>query len=111
MTMTTGQAVLTVMMVVLGTMLTRFLPFLLFPANRQAPQYIQYLWRVLPFAVIGFLVVYCLKNVTPASYPYGIPEAIAILCVILLHLWKKNMLLSIGAGTMLYMVLVQIIFV
>ena len=111
MTMTTGQAVLTVALVALGTVLTRFLPFWIFPANRPTPKYIQYLGKVLPFAVIGFLVVYCLKTVSVAAYPYGLPEAVAIVCVVLVHLWKKNMLLSIACGTILYMLLVQAVFV
>lgn len=110
MTMTNTQAVLTILAVVLGTVATRFLPFLLFPANKPTPKYIQYLGKVLPFAVIGLLVVYCLKNVKLTAAPFGIPEALGILVVAGLHIWKKNMLLSIAGGTIVYMLLVQLVF-
>ena len=110
MTLTFSQALITIMLIALGTLITRALPFLLFPENKKTPEYIQYLGKVLPYAVIGLLVIYCLTSVTVLSAPYGLPEAIAILCVMLLHLWKKNTLLSIGAGTLIYMVLVQKVF-
>lgn len=110
MTMPLWQAVLTVAAVVLGTMLTRFLPFLLFPAGRPVPPYIRYLGRVLPYAVIGLLVVYCLKDVSWYDWPHGLPEAISILAILAVHSWKRNMLLSIAAGTLLYMALVQFVF-
>ena len=109
MTMTTTQSIITIIAVVLGTMVTRFLPFVIFPEGKNPPEYIRYLGTVLPYAVIGLLVVYCLKDV-PASWTHGIPEAIAILFIILIHKWKKSTLLSIGSGTALYMVLVQTIF-
>lgn len=105
--MTIWEQIITIAAVALGTMLTRFLPFFLFPANKQTPKYVQYLGNVLSFAVIGLLVVYCLKEVKLTVYPYGMPEIIAIAAVVLLHKWKKNMLLSIAGGTVLYMVLVQ----
>ena len=94
----------------LVTMSTRFLPFLIFGEKRKTPELILYLGKVLPCAIMGMLVVYCLKEVTPLAYPYGIPEALGILFVAGLHLWKRNSLLSIGAGTVFYMVLVQVIF-
>ena len=103
--MTTTQSIITIVAVVLGTMVTRFLPFLIFPEGKTPPAYIQYLGKVLPYAVIGLLVIYCLKDV-PASSTYGLPEAIAILFIMVLHKWKKNTLLSIGGGTILYMILV-----
>ena len=109
MTMTTTQAVITIAAVVLGTMVTRFLPFIIFPEGKNPPEYVKYLGTVLPYAAIGLLVVYCLKDV-PGSGNYGIPEAIAILFIVLIHKWKKSTLLSIGSGTVLYMVLVQTIF-
>ncbi|WP_130889944.1 MULTISPECIES: branched-chain amino acid transporter permease [Fusobacterium] len=110
MRLTVEQEIITVAMVVLGTLFTRFLPFIIFPANKPTPKYIQYLGKVLPFAVIGMLVVYCLKGVSVVSFPYGLPEFISIGGIVILHRWKKNMLLSIGGGTILYMILIQYIF-
>lgn len=107
--MTTVQSVVTIAAVVLGTMLTRFLPFLLFPEGKRPPRFISYLGTVLPYAVIGLLVVYCLKDALPTAL-HGLPELIAILFVVLLYKWKHNMLLSICGGTALYMFLVQAIF-
>lgn len=108
--MTTFQQILTIAAVVLGTVLTRFLAFLLFPEHRKPPAVIEYLGSVLPCAVMGLLVVYSLKDVSLLQSPHGIPEAIAIVFIILLHLLKKNMFLSIAGGTILYMFLVQVIF-
>lgn len=109
MTMTTPQAIITIAAAVLGTMATRFLPFIIFPEGKNPPEYVKYLGTVLPYAAIGLLVIYCLKDV-PGSGNYGIPEAIAIVFIILIHKWKKSTLLSIGSGTVLYMILVQTIF-
>lgn len=94
----------------LVTMSTRFLPFLIFGEKRKTPELVLYLGKVLPCAIMGMLVVYCLKEVRPLAYPYGIPELLGILFVAGLHLWKRNSLLSIGAGTVLYMILVQVVF-
>ena len=93
----------------LGTMVTRFLPFLIFPEGKEPPEFIQYLGKVLPYAVIGLLVIYCLKDV-PGSGTYGIPEFLAIAFIVLLYRWKKSILLSIGGGTVFYMLLVQFVF-
>ncbi len=108
--MTLTQQIITIAMVVLATMLTRFLPFLVFPAGRPTPKYIQYLGKALPPAVFGLLIVYCLKNVSIFTGSHGIPELIAIVLVVILHLWKRQMLLSIAGGTICYMLLVQFIF-
>ena len=108
--MTMTQMVITVAAVTLGTILTRFLSFWLFPAGKKTPKYIQYLGKVLPAAVFGMLVVYCLKNVEILAGSHGLPEGIAIAAVVLLHLWKKQMLLSIAGGTVVYMLLVQLVF-
>jgi branched-subunit amino acid transport protein AzlD len=110
MTMHLTQQIITIAMVVLGTMLTRFLPFIIFPSGKPTPIYIQYLGRVLPSAVIGLLVIYCFKDVSLLSGSHGIPEFIAVAVVALLHFWKKNMLLSIAIGTIVYMILVQLVF-
>ena len=109
--MTTPLMIITVAAVVLGTMTTRFLPFLLFPANKPTPKYIQYLGKVLPYAVMGLLLIYCLKDVQVAAWPHGIPELIGVAVTAALQFWRKNMLLSIAVGTILYMVLVQLVFV
>ena len=108
--MTLTQQIITVAMVVLGTAVTRFLPFLLFPAGRPTPKYVQYLGKVLPAAVFGLLVVYSLKDVSILAGSHGIPELISIVWVIVLHVWKRQMLLSIAGGTVCYMLLVQFVF-
>lgn len=108
--MTLTQQLITILMVILGTMLTRFLPFLLFPAGKPTPKYIRYLGTVLPAAVFGLLVVYCLKDVSLFTGSHGIPELISIVVVAALHLWKRQMLLSIAGGTVCYMLLVQLVF-
>lgn len=108
--MTLTQQIITIGMVVLGTMITRFLPFIVFPAGKPTPKYIQYLGKVLPGAVFGMLVIYCLKNVSILGGTHGIPEAISIILVICLHLYKRQMLLSIAGGTICYMLLVQFVF-
>lgn len=92
------------------TMLLRFLPFLIFGGKKEIPGYITYLSGVLPYAIMGMLVVYCLKNVNLFAGTHGIPELLASAAVVGLHLWKRNTLLSIAAGTVFYMVLVQCVF-
>lgn len=109
MTMPLWQGIATVAAVVLGTLATRFLPFLLFPAGKPTRNS-SILRRVLPFAVIGLLVIYCLKGVSVTAFPFGLPELIAIILVAVLHYWKSNMLLSIGCGTVVYMLMVQFLF-
>ena len=108
--MTLTEQLITIAMVVLGTMITRFLPFLVFPAGKPTPKYIQYLGKVLPGAIFGMLVVYCLRGVDLTAGSHGAPEAIAVAVVAALHLWKGKMLLSIAGGTVCYMLLVQLIF-
>ncbi len=109
--MTVSQQIVTIAIIVLGTELTRFLPFFLFPAGKPTPKYIQYLGKVLPAAVFGMIVVYCLRNVSLFTGSQGIPELIAIAVTAGLHLWKRQMLLSIAGGTICYMILVQMVFV
>ena len=92
------------------TMLIRSLPFLVFGGNKKRPVVIDYLADVLPYAIMGMLVFYCLKSVSLVTAPHGLPELIACVAVVLLHLWKRNTLLSIIAGTAVYMVLVQVVF-
>jgi branched-subunit amino acid transport protein AzlD len=88
-------------------MATRFLPFLIFSEKRKTPEFIQYIGKYLPSAVFGMLVVYCLKDVSITSGTHGIPEFIAIVLTVVLHKWKKQMLLSIAGGTICYMLLIQ----
>lgn len=104
------HSVLIVAVVALVTMLTRFLPFWIFSGKRKTPELILRLGKVLPFAIMGMLVVYCLKDISFLSAPYGIPELLGCAAVALLHIWKRNTLLSIGAGTVFYMLLVQFVF-
>lgn len=108
--MTLTQQIITIGLCVLGTMCTRFLPFLVFSSRKPTPPYIQYLGKALPAAIFGMLVIYCLKNVSLLSGSHGLPELLAILVVVGLHLWKRQMLLSIAGGTVCYMLLVQLVF-
>ena len=108
--MTLTEQIITIGMVVLGTIITRFLPFLLFPAGKPVPRYVQYLGMALPSAVFGLLVIYCLKNVDLMQGSHGIPELLSLAAVAALHLWKRQMLLSIAGDTVFYMALVQQIF-
>lgn len=108
--MTLAQKIIIIGMAVLGTAMTRFLPFLVFPGDKPVPKYIQYLGRVLPSAVFGLLVIYCLRDVNILSGSHGIPELISNAAVAGLHLWKRQMLLSIAGGTVCYMMLVQMVF-
>ena len=102
---------LAIIFTVAGTIFfTRLIPFLFFPKGKEIPPIIRYLGRVLPPAVIGMLVIYCLKNVSLIAAPHGIPELLAVAAVVGLHLWKKNTLLSIFGGTAFYMILVQVVF-
>ena len=101
---------LIILLVALTTFATRVIPFLIFPKGKEIPKTVQYLGKVLTPAVIGMLVVYCLRNTSVTARPFGIPELIAVLVVVLLHVWKRNNLLSIGVGTVLYMVLIQVVF-
>ncbi|MCI8950647.1 MAG: branched-chain amino acid transporter AzlD [Lachnospiraceae bacterium] len=108
--MTLKQKMITILMIAIGTMLTRFLPFLLFPSGKPTPAYIRYLGKVLPAAIFGLLVIYCLKNVRLFDNSHGLPELVAVAAVIALHCWKRQMLLSIAGGTICYMLLVQFVF-
>lgn len=108
--MTVPQQIITIALCVAGTMLTRFLPFLVFSPKKETPRYIQYLGKALPCAIFGMLVIYCLKNVSIFSGSHGLPELIAIVATVALHLWRKEMLLSIAGGTACYMLMVQFLF-
>ena len=111
MPISTMRSLFIIVVVAAVTFLTRLLPFLIFPKGKEIPRVIQYLGRVLPPAVIGMLVIYCFKSVHVTAFPFGLPELIAGAVVVVLHVWKRNNLLSIGVGTVLYMTLVQTVFV
>lgn len=104
------QQMITVSIIIAATLIMRFLPFAIFPDNKPTPPFIHYLGTVLPAAVFGLLIVYALKNVSILDGSHGVPEAIGIAVTALVHFWKKQMLLSISAGTICYMLLVQFIF-
>ena len=109
--MTTVQMSITIAVCTAATMLTRFLPFLIFSSKDQdPPEVVRYLGRVLPAAIFGMLIIYCLRNVTPLSGSHGIPEAIAIAVTVALHKWKHQTLVSIAGGTVCYVLLVQMVF-
>jgi branched-subunit amino acid transport protein AzlD len=105
--MTLTEQIITIGVCVAATMLTRFLPFLIFSSKRPTPAYVQYLGKALPAAIFAMLVVYCLRNVQFLSGSHGIPELIGIVVTVAIHLWKRNMLLSIFAGTVVYMLIVR----
>ena len=106
-----GRSIAIILAVAVTIFFTRWIPFLLFPKGKEVPQVIRYLGKALPPAVIGMLVIYCLKGVSFATPAQWMPEFIAVAVVIILHVWKRNNLLSIGVGTVLYMFLVQVVFV
>lgn len=109
--MTTAQMFFTIAMGTVATMITRFLPFVVFSSkDQQPPEVVRYLGRVLPAAIFGMLIIYCLKSVDLFAGSHGIPEAIALLVTIGLHKWKHETLLSVAGGTLCYVLLVQLVF-
>lgn len=108
--MTVSQQIITISLCVLGTVITRFLPFVIFNSKRKTPEVISDLGKILPGAIFGMLVIYSLKNVNVLEYSYGLPELIAIALTVGIHMWKRQMLFSIAAGTVCYMLLVQFVF-
>lgn len=102
------KTVIIIAVISVVTMLIRFLPFLVF--RKRTPKYVSYLGRVLPPAIIGMLVIYCLKDITPALYPFGLPELIACACVVVVQAWRRNSLISILSGTIIYMLLIEFAF-
>lgn len=99
-----------ILVVAITTFFTRALPFLIFKNTSTLPEKVVYLGKVLPMAIMLCLVVYCLRNTAFLTYPYGIPELISIGVVVILHVWKRNNMISIVCGTVLYMVLIQVVF-
>lgn len=109
--MTITQQIITIGLCVLGTMATRFLPFLIFREDKETPAFVQYLGKYLPTSVFGMLVIYCLRNVSFLHGTHGIPEMISIVVTCGLHLWKRQMLISIAGGTICYMLLLHFVFI
>ena len=105
-----NYVLITILICALCTQITRWLPFLLFGGKKEVPGLVRYLGTSLPTAIMAVLVVYCLKATPVMKAPHGLPEAIAVAVTAGLHVWKRNNLLSIGAGTILYMVLIQAVF-
>ena len=93
------------------TFATRLAPFLFFGKNKATPKYIVYIGNYLPPAVMAMLIIYCLRNIKLFMFPFGIPEVIGIIIVAILHIWKRNNLISILGGTVIYMIMVQWIFI
>lgn len=107
--MTLTQSILTIAICSAATMLTRFLPFIIFSGRRPTPKIVSYLGNALPGALFGMLIVYCLKDVSVLSAPFGIPEALGIAVTAILQIWKKQPLISIAGGTAVYMILIRIL--
>lgn len=108
--MSTQQQIITILLMVVVTVLTRALPFIVFPPGHATPRYVRYLGEVLPLAVFAMLVVYCLKDVQWTTGTHGLPEVIGIAVTILVHVWRRQMLWSIAAGTLTYMLLIRFVF-
>ncbi len=108
--MTITEQFITIFLVSLGTIITRSLPFLVFPEHKPIPKYVTYLGKVLAPSVFGLLIVYSLKETTVVKYSYGLPEILSVVFLLFLHIKKRNMLVSICFGTLFYMFLVQFVF-
>ncbi|MCQ2090100.1 MAG: branched-chain amino acid transporter permease [Fibrobacter sp.] len=106
--MTSQQQIITIVILAVITFMTRALPFIVFPAGKPTPKYIQYLGKALPLAVFGMLVVYCLKDVQWLEGSHGIPEILGIAAVVLMHLWRRQLFLSMAVGTAVYMILIRV---
>lgn len=105
--MSTSQQIITIALIALSTIATRALPFILFPSKKHTPKFVQYLGKYLASAVFGMLVVYCLKDVPLLEGNHGIPQLLGILVCVILHLWRKNMMLTIAGGTIFYMLIIH----
>lgn len=110
MPLSTSQSIIMFAVIALVTTLIRITPFVLFPEHKETPKYISYLSKVLPNTIIAMLVIYCLKDINLFVYPFALAEIISIIAIAILHIWKRNSLLSIGGGTLIYMLLVQNVF-
>lgn len=107
-TMPLTQQIFTIGICILATVLTRFLPFLIFRGDKKTPDFIKYLGDALPSAIFGMLVIYCMKDVNITAPNHALPDFIAIFATFGLHLWRRNMFLSIIGGTVVYVVLLGV---
>lgn len=105
-----SHSLLLILVISLVTLILRFLPFVIFRNADKTPKALEYLSTVLPGAIMGMLVIYCFKSAVILTWPFALPELIATIIVVGLYLWKRNTLVSIGVGTVLYMILVQMVF-
>lgn len=110
MTLTTGQTIIIMLAMAAGVQISRWLPFIAFSGKKGTPEFVKYLGKVLPPALMGLLVIYCYKATPILTGSHGLPELIATVVVILTYVWKKNLLISVGGGTIVYMLLVQLVF-
>ena len=109
--MNNKEILITALMIVIGTAFLRFLPFFIINKSLSENKYVQFLGRILPYSMIALLVIYCIKDINIIKFPYGLPEIISIILVAVFQIIKRNVLISIGLGTVIYMFLVQVIFV
>lgn len=108
--MTLTEQLITIAAVSVGTVSMRFLPYIIFPAGKETPKFVKYLGKVLPGAVFGMLLVYCFKGVDVLSGSHGLPELIALVVTVAVHLWRKQMTISMAVGTITYMLLIRFVF-
>ena len=108
--MTDARLFLTILVIAAVTAALRFIPFFVFTGGKKTPDVITYLGKFLPYAIMAMLVVYCLKSVNLTAAPFGLPELLGVLTVVLLHIWRRNTLISIAGGTVCYMLLIQLVF-
>ncbi len=109
--MNNKEILITALMIVIGTAFLRFLPFFIINKSLSENKYVQFLGRILPYSMIALLVIYCIKDINIIKFPYGLPEIISIILVAVFQIIKRNVLISIGLGTVIYMFLVQVIFI
>lgn len=109
--MNNKEILITALMIVIGTAFLRFLPFFIINKSLSENKYVQFLGRILPYSMIALLVIYCIKDISIIKFPYGLPEIISIILVAFFQIIKRNVLISIGLGTVIYMFLVQVIFI
>lgn len=111
MPLTTEKAILVILVAAVCTFATRLFPFALFGGKKEVPKFVKYLGDILPVAIIGILIIYCLRDFMNGDINIIIPQLIAVAATALVHLWKRNTLLSIAVGTIGYMLLIHFVFI